>query len=168
MRAAIVMAAVGVLAAASPAWAQTTRSTDLRILAGVSFLSFEASDFTGFKVDVSKVAGVLNRGSIDVFGEFDWQTDAGLEVLGVRGGPQISITPSDSRATFFARFGVGIVRISTPGFGETDLTFVPGGGVGYALGDSAGLFGQFDIVIVKVDGGTQIGQRFAAGVVFRR
>ena len=88
MRAAIVLAVAGLFAAPSPAKAQATRAPDVRIQAGVSFLNFESTTFTGFKLDFSKVAGSLTSGTIDVFGEFDWQTDDGLEVLGIRGGPQ--------------------------------------------------------------------------------
>jgi hypothetical protein len=157
-----------VLALAAPAQAQATRDMNVNILAGVSFLHFEGGTGTGFTVDLSKALSAMTNGTIDVFGQFTWHTDSGLDALGIQGGPQVSFTPAGSKATIFGRFGVGITRFSANGFSETDLTFAPGAGVIFAISDTMGVFGQFDIVIIKFDGGSETGQRFAFGIVFRR
>jgi hypothetical protein len=160
------------LAVAAPASAQgaaaASTSGGSMFKAGVSFLHFEGGTGKGFAADFSKDVSSMDNGAIGVVGDVSFHSSDGDKVLSFGGAPRFTFSPSGMTAKIFAQFLIGVAHFSNSDFdvSENDMFFAPGFGVIIPAGDKLNIYGQFDIVTVKFEGGSETGQRFHFGVAF--
>jgi|SRR5688572_3368981 len=163
----VFVAAAMVLAFAVPASAQGTGASGVVFSAGVSFLNDSGSTATGFDLTAGKDFSTVGTANLGLVGNFAYHTDDPFSILTLAAGPRLSWPRG--KVTPYVHVLLGMVRTSIDDVdaSSTDFTLLPGGGVSYQINDRFGVFGQYDVQIVFVDGDTGNSNRFTFGVTIR-